>query len=177
MVYVEDEIAWDAMVRLSACLCTTIAERGLPEPCKCGPVPGPMAILDMCGACRSSGSNCGGQAWVRFVTEFPSTTFPSPDQTEAKCSSPMAYTLEVGIARCLPMPQSNGVRGYVPTTLDQDLEATRLQMADKAAIRAAIACCFGTSADDITYTLGGYTPLQNTGDCGGGVWTVTIWSV
>lgn len=177
MPYVEDGNAWPTMVKLAACLCTEITERGLPEPCDCGIVPGPMAVMDSCGSCSGTlSSSCGGQAWVRMVNEFPSTTFPQPSQDANNCWSSMAYVLEVGIARCLPQPRVNSITGISAPDKEANIEATRLQMADKAAMLAAIRCCLGDSEDEPTYMVGSYTPMQATGDCGGGFWTVTIWT-
>lgn len=177
MVYVEDNIAWETMVQLAACLCTTLEERGLPSTCQCSVVPGPLAIMDYCGSCGkgTNGEKCGGQAWVRLVTEYPSTSFPTSDTTANNCGSTMAYTLEVGIARCQPTGKANSITGVTPPTMEELVEATRLQMADKAAMRAAIACCLDDDDKDLTYVLTGYTPT-GAGDCGGGAWAVTIWS-
>lgn len=173
MTYVEDRTAWPTMVALAACLCTTIEERGLPEPCICSPVPGPMAIMDYCGGDGDCDGTCGGQAWVRLVSEFPSSDFPSPS-IDSRCGAPMAYTLEVGIARCQPVGQTT-VNRFIPPSLEELVEATRLQLADKAAIAAAVACCLDDG--DLTYALGNYSPMSVTGDCGGGFYTVTLWSV
>jgi len=174
MPYVEDDFAWPLMSALAVCLCTSIAEAELPEPCRCGVVPGPIAVMDFCGTCASG--SCGGQAWVRLVTEFPSRDFPSPT-VESGCVDPIAVTLEVGIARCQPSGSANAIRGYTPPTAEQQSEATRLQLADMRAIRRAIQCCLmdGAYADN-SYVLGSYTPLQVSGDCGGGFYQVTVWS-
>lgn len=172
---VEDDIAWPVMVSLAACLCASITEAELPEPCRCGVIPGPGAVLDFCGTCEKG--TCGGQAWVRFVTEFPSSDFPNPAQ-EALCTDPLAFTLEIGIARCLPVGDVNAIRGYTPPTLEQQVDAVRLQMADKRAIYRAIQCCFANGEyRDRSYAIGSYTPLPVSGDCGGGMYQVTVWSV
>ena len=175
--FIEDDITWPMMVKLAGCLCTTLEERGLPGTCQCTVVPGPIAVMDACGACSKSGTACGGQAWVRLVNEFPSSRFPQPDTTSAKCGSPMAYVLEVGVARCLPQPPANGISGMGMVPVEDLVAATRLQMADKAAMKAAIQCCLDERDSDLTYVLGQYQPMQATGDCGGGTWTVTIWSM
>lgn len=178
MVYVEDDIAWPTMVKLAGCLCTTLAERDLPGLCQCAVVPGPMAVLESCGACaKSGGDKCGGQGWVRLTNEFPSSDFPTADQSGSNCNTPSAYTLEVGVARCLPSGSANSISGYTAPSLEALTEATRLQMADKAAMKAAIRCCLDDDDFDFSYTLGQYQPMQASGDCGGGFWTVTIWSV
>lgn len=174
--FVEDPIAWPTMVKLAGCLCTTLEERGLPGTCQCTVVPGPMAVLEACGSCSGTGKGaCGGQGWVRFDSEYPSNTFPQPDTRGGTCNSPMAYVLEVGIARCLPVGKANGITGATPPSMEEMVAATRLQMADKAAMKAAIQCCLDDG--DLTYSLGTYRTIQATGDCGGGLWTVTIWSV
>lgn len=175
--WVEDLTAWPTMVRLAGCVCTVLADRNLPGTCKCTVVPGPMAVMDSCGSCSKTGKGCGGQAWVRLSSEFPSSQFPNPDQEGSSCNSPTAYVLEVGIARCLPQGKANAITGFVGPTVEDLVEATRLQMADKAAMKAAIQCCMNDSEHEMTYSLGAYQPMQATGDCGGGYWLVTVWSV
>jgi hypothetical protein len=176
--FVEDFISWPTMVELAGCLCTTVVERGLPALCLCAPVPGPMAVMEMCGQCKGTGKDkCGGQGWVRFVNQFPSNRFPAPDTLGASCNSPMAYMLEIGIARCVPTGTANGITGYTPPDLEALVDATRLQMADKAAMLAALQCCLDSPEKDLTYSIGTYSTLQAAGDCGGGFWTVTVWSV
>lgn len=174
-VFVEDPIAWPTMVKLAGCLCTTLEERGLPGTCECAIVPGPMAVIDSCGECKKTGTTCGGQGWVRLVNEFPSANFPTPDQSPNNCATYPAYVLEIGVARCLHTGKANGITGFIQPSQEQKLDDARLQMADKAAMKAAIQCCMDDG--DMTYILGNYTPMQATGDCGGGFWTVTIWSV
>lgn len=174
--FMEDELAWPIMVKLVACLEQTLAARHLPGVCRASVVPGPQAVIEACtngGAC--DGGECHGQAWVRFTAEYPYTAFPTQDTTAAKCGTSRAFVLEVGIARCLPTGRANGVGGYTPPTMQKMVEATRLQMADKAAMIAAIECCLKDADDrDLDYVLGQYQPMQIPGDCGGGVWTVTI---
>jgi len=177
--YVEDRDAWPTMVSLAACVQQALEDRMLPGVCRCAPVPGPLAIMDSCGSCSDTAlpgrKACGGQGWVRLQTEFPSSNFPQPDTSGASCQSPVASTFEVGIARCLPVGKGNAITGITVPTTEELVEATRLQMADKAAIKAAINCCLTDL--DLTYTIGQYQPLQITGDCGGGFWLVTVWSV
>lgn len=171
--FIEDDTAWPTMVRLAGCLCMELEKRQLPGTCECAVVPGPLAVIDSCGECKKAGVTCGGQAWVRLSNEYPSSSFPSASQDEGNCNAPMAYVLEIGVARCLKVGKSNAITGFVQPTMEQKLEDTRLQMADKRAMRAAIQCCMDDG--DVTYVLGNYTPMQATGDCGGGFWTVTIW--
>jgi hypothetical protein len=171
MTYVEDETIYPFMLDLVSCVVTELEERQLPGLCRAGLVPGQSAVLDACSGCATG--KCQGQMWVRLVNEFPSSVFPAPDQSGATCDAPMAYTVEVGIARCLPVGATSGINGYIPPSMEEQLEATRLQLADKAAMKKAITCC----ADKVERSLvvNGYQAIQATGDCGGGVWTLTIW--
>jgi hypothetical protein len=168
----EDTIVYPVMVELAACLCAEIEASGLPEPCFCGLLPGSSVSLDFCGQGKCEG-NCGGQAWVRPVDAYPSVQFPVADVNPTNCQSPLAFRVEVGIARCMPMGKNSAVAGYTPPTLEQQLEATRLQMADMAAIRRAISCCM-TANENLDYVLESYTPLPTQGGCGGGSFTVVI---
>lgn len=152
----EDEFAWPLLVALADCLCQEIETSELPDVCFCSVLPGPEPPLDYCHK---------GQAWVRLVQEFPSAQFPLPDE-QATCDSPLAAQIEVGISRCAPQGKS----ATVPPTAEQQFEATRLQMADKAAMRRAIQCC----ASDREHVLGFYTPSEVTGDCISGTWLVTF---
>ena len=172
--YIEDDTAWPTMVTLAACLEAELRKSGLPPLCVCAPVPGPIAVMDRCGQCADT-EGCGGQGWVRFVTEFPSKLFPQPDEGSGSCDSPMAYTLEVGIARCQPVGTTSAIGGFAAPTTEELVLATRQQMADLAAIKRAVNCCVSTL--DVSYLLGAAIPMQATGDCGGIVWNVTIWSV
>lgn len=180
MTYIEDPTGWPLAVSLAACLCEELERRGLPTPCTCAVVPGPMAILDSCGSCAETPSKnapaCGGQAWVRMTSQYASSSFPAPDQA-ASCSAPLAYVFEVGVARCLPTGKANAITGFTPPSLEEQVAASRLQFADAAAIHAAITCCMDNAEDENSYVLGQYTPLQMSGDCGGGFWTVTVWSM
>lgn len=172
--FTEDSLAWPIMVKLVACLESTLVERGLPGVCRATVVPGPLAVIEACGNGNCDGT-CGGQAWVRFNLEFPYTQFPTQDTLAARCGTSRAFQLEVGIARCLPVGKANAIGGFTPPTVQQMVDATRLQMADKAAMVAAIECCLA-DADDfgLDYVLGQYQPMQVQGDCGGGTWLVTI---
>jgi hypothetical protein len=170
--FVEDTIIYPTMIALSACLCTEIEGSGLPEPCSCGPLIGDL-VLDYCGECADG--KCGGQAWVRLVDAFPSNDFPNPLAAIQNCNAPLAYTLEVGIVRCKPTGKASGVRGFVPPSMEQNVEALRLQLADMAAMRRAIQCCFGDT--DVSYIMNAYTPSPVDGDCLGGAFSVIVWSV
>lgn len=168
----EDEFLYPKMIELSACLCTEIEASGLPGVCSCGPIVGTL-VLDYCSNCKEKG--CSGQAWVRLVDAFPSIDFPSPVSQPQNCNAPMAYMIEVGIVRCKPLGTNTQLRGFVPPTIEQNVDALRLQLADLAALRRAIQCCFGNG--DTTYVMGNYAAAPPDGDCLGGYINVTVWGV
>lgn len=173
--YREDNLAWPTMIALMAEVENQIEVCGLPRVCRASVVPGPQAVLEALQAKSNISGQCDdGQAWVRFVTEYPSIQFPAADQSGSNCDSPLAYQLEVGIARRFPTGGTSGLGGYVPPTLDAMVKTTRLQMADKRVMRLAIAAV--ARQLDVAYSLGSYSAMQATGDAGGGVWLVTFWS-
>jgi hypothetical protein len=173
MEFREDAFVYPLMIDLAACLCTEIQQSGLPEPCQCGVMPGGDAILDYCGEC--DGDGCGGQAWVRLSGAFPSTRFPAVQDAAASCVTPLAFVIEVGIARCAPVGTVSTVQGFAPPTLEQQIEAVRLQTADMSAMKRAVSCCLENKYSDLTYTLGVYTPISG-GDCNAGTWLISVWS-
>lgn len=173
----EDFEVYPVMIELAACLCAELEASGLPGTCLCAVVPGPMAVLDSCGSCKSTGAACGGQAWVRLERAYPSSSFPTQDSVGATCASPIAYIIEVGVARCTPVGKSNSITGYVPPTTQQYVDAVRLQTADMQAMKRAIQCCLGSGDNsDRSFALGSYTPITPAADCGGGLWNFTLWA-
>jgi hypothetical protein len=162
---VEDTLIYPRLVELAGCLCTEIERSGLfagQELCFCGLQFGDLVPIDLLEK-KGVGS---GVAWVRMAQAFPSINFPEPDPGIGTCATLLAYEVEVAIARCVPLLDRSGK----PPSMSQTLEAARLQFADMAAMRRAIACCFaGTDTD---YTLGAYQPIPVSGGVGGGFWTV-----
>jgi len=150
---------WALLTSLRECLCNEIEASGR-KVCFCAIVPGQQAIFEYAQ---------GGQAWVRLANVFPSNDFPAPAGTEAKCYSPMAWQIEVGIARCVPVV--NGQQS--PPTAEQQTYAAEVQAADMELMRRAIACCVA-SDDDYSYLLGQYTPLGPVGDIVSGSWTLLV---
>lgn len=161
----EDTSIYPLLIELASCLCQQMDAIDGPDLCYCGITTGNIA-LDYCGgSCESGG--CGGQAWVRLVDGFPSSIFPTVDAVMTNCNSPWAFSLEIGVARCAPIGDVNGVNGYTPPTLAQQVEAIRLQTADMAAMRRALQCCFAKTDRD--YLIGQYSQLDvNDGGCLGG---------
>jgi hypothetical protein len=152
-----DTTLWPAMVALNACVCETLEAQGLlPDDCFCGIIPGSQASFDY----------QNGMVWLRLVGAFPSNNFPTQEQTlRGSCTAPLAAELEIGVLHCAPMMSSTGV----PPSLDEQYEATRLQLATMAALRSAITCC----TDDFPILLGEYTPISD-GGLVGATWQVWV---
>lgn len=155
-----DTKIWPAMLELVGCLEKEFADEGF---CFIGVMHGQMAPADY-------GSD--GMAWVRLSGVYPSTDFPSPDDSTG-CISPLATDLEVGVLRCAPSP--NAMSKTMPTESQQE-EAARIATADMMAMRRAINCCFGKNGQvrfrDVL--MGNYSPLGPMGGVTGGQWTLTI---
>jgi hypothetical protein len=99
----------------------------------------------------------------------PTRDFPNPDTSAAKCGSQIAFSIEVGITRCFsPFSDERGNGQGVAEHLD----VTRTQLADMAAMKRAIACCFADK--DTDYVLGSYSPITFLGGCGGGSWQIVV---
>ena len=160
----EDTGIYPVMTALVECLGVALEEAGAETPSFIGVLPGAQVAFDFCGA-----EGCGGQVWVRLANAFPSLQFPLPLSTEARCGSPLAYILEVGIVRCAATP--DGFSASPPGPLAQ-LEVVRKVTADMEIMRKAIQCC--VKGQERPHALGNYTPTADSGGCVGGVWTVTI---
>lgn len=161
---VDDRITFPVLQRLQECLCAELAKAGGPELCYCGLMVGDIMPLELMN-CTSG--NCG-VAWVRPMQGFISSDFPMPDEG-ASCVAPLAFQVEVGVARCYPMADPR--RSMDPQAM---FEAARLYMSDMQAMRRAIHCCL--VADDFqgSYALGTWEPIPADGGVSGGTWTVAI---
>lgn len=154
--YVDDDTIWPLMVMLSQCLCEELTKRGLmPGDCFCGVVPGAVLVHDY----------AEGEAWVRLVNMYPTTTFPQIDTRATNCTANLAATLEVGVMQCAPGVSASK---KIPTQQDK-FEQTRLQMATMRAMHQAIVCC---GIED--KVLGQYNPSGPQGLQVGGTWNVDV---
>lgn len=173
MAIVGDAAIYPLMERLAGCLCGELEISETPGVCYCGVITG-VPVLDFCGGGGCETEGCGGSAWVRLVDVFPSDDFPSPSSRTASCFSPLAFTIQVGIARCAPMGRAGGINGYVPPTTEEHERALMLQTQDIATMYRAIRCCFGNG--DVDHVLGVYTQIEvQGGGCLGGEFSVTVW--
>ncbi len=161
-VYTEDTGAYPIMVALTACVATELEKRHLPAAGKVTLQVGQSPSIDYVGL----GKDCA-ELIVNLMTSFPVGNFPEADSL-ATCGSPLAYTVQVSLLRCAPVLRAQGKQ---PPSMEDQLESTRLHLADMQAVRAAIACCFADT--DRQYVLGTFIPYAG-GNVVGGVWTITF---
>jgi hypothetical protein len=164
---IDDDLAWPVMESMVASLEDQVRCLVKP-PAVVAARPGDRIELLLA---QNRDECCEGLGWVRNVTTFPSTNFPDPDAESTACG-PLAWAvvLEVGIARCAPVPDGNEI-----PTADEWNAVTAAVMADMAAIRRAIRV-FKTLADyeDSPWLVGAWLPLTTEGGCVGGAMQVTI---
>jgi hypothetical protein len=160
-VLVTDRSIWPAITALTSCLCQTLEARGLPPVCICTPLPGEQIATDYV-------TESAGMAWVRLEAAWPSTAFPNQAVGSSSCKAPLAFAIEIGLAYCAPMSESDGT----PPDLASQFEAVELQLAAMAAMRAAIECCMPANTAD--YAIGQYTPMGPEGGVVGGSWSIFV---
>jgi hypothetical protein len=137
------------------------------EMCGAGPVctaaifPGEEVAWDYCGECASD--HCGF-VYIKLTQGYPSTTFPAP-ALDLSCAAPLAFQVDLGIVRCLPVMDDDGD----PPDPDE-LSASALSMMDDMfAIKHAIA-----QVADKVHILGNWVPQGPVGGCVGGYWTLFV---
>lgn len=158
-----ERILGEVMDGLLICLCAKLDDTMGGAPCFCGLVGGRAAVADHCGC---DDRQCG-MAWVRLDSLYGyegSVTTPARTPT---CVTPLAARIELGVYRCIPTTAADGTP---PGVVEQTQQALG-QVADAGALVSAIACCDAVTRR--TYVLGSYQPRSD-GDCGGGVWPVTV---
>ena len=164
----DDTTALPIMEELLDCAVAVLEEREIPVA-----YPelafGQEAVFD--GFCqgRDDDENCPGKLWARLVAGFPTDveldSFPEPSARPLRYpNESLAYTIELGIARKLLVPD----RGEA-LTVEERRTTTALQLADMTALRVAICRCFSERA----FVLGQYATLT-LGDITSGAWAVTV---
>ena len=164
---VEEQFFFPRMMALTKCVKAELLAAGGPGLCFSGLVPAgrpPLGVMN-CGT-----TGCGGVAWVAPVTAYPVGVFPSEGEVAERCVTPMAMTVQVGVARCHPRPRQG------MTTVDEQdaFEAARLYMSDMAAVKRAILCCFPKDNPNYQVALGTWEPLPPEASASGGSWTAYI---
>jgi hypothetical protein len=151
-----------AVAALTDCVCAALAANGAGPTCWCGLFPGSEVSWDFCGEC--SGATCG-MGYVRVVSIYESSSFPTPDPTPTNCAAPLVVELAIGALRCIPVAEQDGTLPNEEALLETGLGV----FADMAAIRTAVSCCeVGDRA------LGVWTPLGARGGCVGGEWSAWV---
>jgi hypothetical protein len=145
------------MLELAACLCAELADDTL---CYCD-------VLAGMGVPIGDVTECGGVAYVRLVSVFPSTNFPSPDVTDG-CTSLIAFVLAVGVIR--PAPQMDETGNFDPADVAQ---ASLKALDDIAAIRTAIRCCLRNKYEDVQNVMNEWSPIEDDSVVGG-EWLLTV---
>ena len=161
----EDVLIYPLLTQLTACLCEELEKSGLAAACRCLLVPGVGPSLDFCQEGCDGG--CPGEAWVRLLRAFPSQNFPAQDAA-ASCVTLLGFEVEVGVGRCLPTGDDNGN----PPDDQEVFQTARLQLADMAAMRRAIICCFGDT--DREYVMGNFEPSLGAGGCLISTWGLVV---
>lgn len=163
--FTEETEIYPVLIQLAACAQAELVKRGLPEIDKVTVQPGVTPVQDYVG----NGKDCG-EIIVNMTTSYPVNPFPNPDQGgAASCASEFAYEVQLAIFRCAPPVKGTAQRPIFPTAVEQ-LEATRLHLADMAAAKAAIKCCM----KDRQYAIRTFQPYGPSGNVVGGVWTVVV---
>jgi len=151
----------DYLSELLECLCSSVAEYGQGPVCWCGIHPGDNASWDLC----ECGDGSCGKAWVRLGSAFPYETFPAAS-LQSQCELPVAYTVEVGIMRCMPTMELDGSAPEADVVSDVALGIA----IDQAALLRAINCCQSSHIKSVE----AWQPLGPLGACVGGVWTLYV---
>jgi len=163
MAGMTESIFWPKLTYLRDCVCATLDDRGLPEPCFCGVVAGATVPIDYVGTC----SGKQGMAWVRLASVAPVVTY-SESGTIVPCGMPLTATVDIGITRIAP---TLNARGELPTVEAQEAAAL-LTTNDMSAVYHAITCCFAPNSRDVRVLT--WTPVGPEGGAVGGVWTVEV---
>lgn len=150
------------MAALATCLCQQINDSDVPGVCFCGVVPGEVASAEY-----MSEEGCGGMAWVRLITAYPSKVVGAQNTDPNNCALGTGVDLEVGIMRCTPVGD-----GSEPPTPAELLAATDLQLADIEVMLRAMNCCDAIAGKDMV--VGPYQPLGPEGGTVGGVFTIAV---
>jgi hypothetical protein len=146
----------ETIAALASCLCAELNDTGL---CFCGVFPG-ADPYDAMGGCEDTGC---GQAWVRLLSLYPSSTIGQLDTSLRNCSSGLSYDVEIGVLRCFPQQEEAMTEAEMLAIADQQYE-------DMLAMRRAVVCC--EELDE--YILGAYVPVGPDIGAIGGLWTLSV---
>lgn len=164
---VDEEFFLPRLMRLTDCLREELVKNGSPATCYHGLMVGGIRPL---GLTDCTDGDCG-VSWVGGLESFPSAIFPQPDVPGVTtCGKPWAMRVELGVARCYPRPVGKAANPGAQPMFD----ANRLFMADMAAMKRALTCCWKGSAKeraDWKFAVEGWTALEPANGKSGGVLT------
>lgn len=170
-----EPVDYRAAVALLTCLCTALndvaaLDMSLPAPGRCCLRPGVDVPLDVTDA--GDDLCCEGEAYVKIISTYPSSTFPLPSEFESsRCQMErLTVALEIGIVRCIP----------VSPTCDEAAFAVRRAAADRQAAFAAV-CCWSKVIQDpkvvghgAKWFAGSWDNFGPDGQCVGGTLPVFV---
>lgn len=113
---------------------------------------------------------CEGLAWVRLASVYPSTRFPTPDESFERCPGGWAVVVELGVARCAPVGDEHSL-----PTCEHWVDSVNHVTADAAALRRTLMRL--RTLDDFHHTMtvaGTWEPMTTEGGCVGGAMLVTV---
>lgn len=160
-----DKLFSPLVTRLLTCLCNqaVLLAHWQPGLSRCCIMPGGEVNMDFA---LTEDVCCNGMAWVRVPTITSGwdeveagTTRCTPDQ--------WTLTLEMGFAGCMPV----GTASVLPTCAEY-LATWDQQMAEAAAMRRAVACCFPDDSGRLV-RVGEYAP-DNDGNCRWATLTIDV---
>ena len=147
-------------------LSSGLDEAGLLESmCAITVYPGNAVPVDYVG-----GDECGGMAWVRHVSSNPTTRFPNADVSVDNCAYSLAHTIEVGLIRPTPIPESDGSTIELPDDVAHFNSA--MELADDMILMKEAIQRAAKSIDFVI--LGSYVPVGPEGGAVGGTWSLTV---
>jgi len=166
MTLLDQNVIYDRLTLLAACLCTAIEDpdNGVPGVCFCGIVPGDSVPAEYAGDCNTV---CG-IAWIRLVSAYPSNAVGVLKTEPGNCAFGLGMDVEMGILRCITIGDPDGT-GPSPQEL---VDAAQLQIADALVMQQALFCCDGVPNKDVI--LGLYQSLGPEGGLVGGSYNMSM---
>jgi len=150
--YTAEASIWPIVERLKACFEKELTARELMVKCNVSIKPGALPDFSAVDA-----------AWIRVASVFQTSSFPNQTPVGRGVATTEAALLELTVLRCIETP-----RGGV-LSAEKETEASRLALADKQAMLAAIKCCKISER-----SLGAWVPFGPGGGVYGGVQEVTV---
>lgn len=177
-----DPLVGPLLIALKNCLCEALTRTMSGPVCRCyiawdqG-----IPVMDgcMCECADNAGRKGVGDGWVRLVSVDRNLgqglgigAGGSPYGWDSQaCPLGWIATVELGAARCHPVPEGDELPGEQEIT---DLSLYRLS--DYRAMREAVKCCpyLNDERKPRPHLAGSFTPLGASGGCSGGAMTVQV---